>query len=34
MEGKQLSLFRDLEYQIDKNYHKKAKLGRYEKIQY
>ncbi len=34
MEGKQLSLFPDFEYRRDKNYHKKAKLGRYEKIQY
>ena len=34
MEGKQLSLFPNLENQNDKNYHKKAKLGRYEKIQY
>ncbi|NER04481.1 MAG: DNA cytosine methyltransferase, partial [Okeania sp. SIO3C4] len=34
MEGKQLSLFPNLENQKDKNYHKKAKLGRYEKIQY
>ncbi len=34
MEEKQLSLFPDFEYQRDKNYHKKAKLGRYEKIQY
>ncbi|MEB3343104.1 DNA cytosine methyltransferase [Okeania sp.] len=34
MEGKQLSLFPNFEYQRDKNYRKKAKLGRYEKIQY
>ncbi|MGD1699920.1 type II toxin-antitoxin system VapC family toxin [Dapis sp. BLCC M229] len=34
MEGKQLSLFPNFEYQRDKNYQKKAKLGRYEKIQY
>jgi len=34
MEGKQLSLFPDFEYQRDKNDRKKAKLGRHEKIQY
>ncbi|WP_426542716.1 hypothetical protein [Dapis sp. BLCC M126] len=34
MEGKQLFLFPNFEYQSDNNYHKKAKLGRYEKIQY
>ncbi|NES67028.1 MAG: DNA cytosine methyltransferase [Okeania sp. SIO2D1] len=34
MKGKQPSLFPNLEHQRDKNYQKKAKLGRYEKIQY
>ncbi|NEP87973.1 MAG: DNA cytosine methyltransferase [Okeania sp. SIO2C2] len=34
MEGKQLSLFPNLENQNDKIYHKKAKTGRYEKNQY
>lgn len=34
MEGKQLSLFPNLENKKDKNFHKKPKLGRYERIQH